>query len=50
MNKFAEEEGPKLQELLLKHAGTKDNWLSDWWLNVAYLDYRWATLDLDCPG
>eukprot|EP00117_Sycon_ciliatum_P031805 scpid51630/ scgid24814/ Carnitine O-acetyltransferase; Carnitine acetyltransferase len=33
-------EGPKLQSLLLKHAEGKDNWLTDWWLDVAYLTFR----------
>lgn len=33
-------EGKKLQELLEKRAAKEENWLSAWWLKVAYLDYR----------
>lgn len=40
VSKFAENEGPKLQELLENHAVGKENWLADWWLNAAYLDFR----------
>ena len=40
VSQFAETDGPKLQELLVKHAQDKQNWLADWWLNCAYLDYR----------
>ncbi|KAK2174837.1 hypothetical protein NP493_772g02027 [Ridgeia piscesae] len=32
--------GDKLQHLLEEKANKTVNWLEDWWLNVAYLDYR----------
>ena len=32
--------GEHLHEKLLEHAKTKENWLSDWWLDVAYLESR----------
>ncbi|ELT93087.1 hypothetical protein CAPTEDRAFT_218819 [Capitella teleta] len=37
-------EGEQLQRLLLDKAKGTVNWLSDWWLNLAYLEYR-----LPCP-
>ena len=32
--------GEHLHEKLLEHAKTKENWLSDWWLDCAYLESR----------
>ncbi|XP_071441839.1 carnitine O-acetyltransferase-like [Hetaerina americana] len=42
--------GEKLQSLLEKKAQSTNNWLSDWWLNVAYLDYRWPVTVYSSPG
>ncbi|XP_068244229.1 carnitine O-acetyltransferase-like isoform X1 [Palaemon carinicauda] len=42
--------GPKLQQSLLERAKTKDNWLYDWWMNTAYLDYRWPVVVWSSPG
>nr|XP_009861511.1 carnitine O-acetyltransferase-like [Ciona intestinalis] len=39
--------GEKLQELLLQHADKKENWLSDWWLDEAYLKSR-ASVVIHC--
>lgn len=32
--------GEKLHKLLLERAEREENWLSDWWLEGAYLGYR----------
>jgi len=32
--------GEKLQQALLERAENHENWLSEWWLRVAYLGYR----------
>lgn len=37
---FGEGDGPKLQKLLEDRAKRMDSWIADWWLNVAYLQYR----------
>ena len=37
---FLKKEGPYLQRLLLERAASRDNWLSEWWLEVAYLQFR----------
>lgn len=50
VKKFAEKDGPKLQELLVKHAAAKENWLSDWWLTSAYLEYRDPVIVFSSPG
>lgn len=42
--------GEKLQRLLEERSKNKENWLSDWWLNVAYLDYRWPVVVYSSPG
>ncbi|XP_039262836.2 peroxisomal carnitine O-octanoyltransferase-like isoform X2 [Styela clava] len=39
VEKFQQNEGPKLQEILSQKASVEKNWLEDWWLN-GYLDYR----------
>ncbi|PAA59778.1 hypothetical protein BOX15_Mlig002496g3, partial [Macrostomum lignano] len=42
--------GDKLQQLLLKHAEGKDNWLTDWWVNTAYLGFRESSVINVNPG
>lgn len=46
--------GVKLQALLEKRAEKLENWLSDptsnWWLNVAYLQYRDPVVFWSSPG
>ena len=36
---FLKKDGPYLQKLLLERAASRDNWLSEWWLE-AYLQFR----------
>ncbi|KAL8621111.1 hypothetical protein ACOMHN_048153 [Nucella lapillus] len=40
VGQFIQSPGPELQKILEKRAEETTNWLSDWWKNVAYLDYR----------
>ncbi|XP_070177314.1 carnitine O-acetyltransferase-like isoform X2 [Littorina saxatilis] len=40
VKEFLKSPGPELQRILEKRAEEKTNWLSEWWKNVAYLDYR----------
>ncbi|PVD21630.1 hypothetical protein C0Q70_17429 [Pomacea canaliculata] len=40
VQKFLKSPGPELQAFLEKKAANETNWLSEWWRNVAYLDYR----------
>lgn len=42
--------GKKLQELLTARAKKTENWLADWWLNVAYLEYRDPVVVYSSPG
>ncbi|XP_055524768.1 carnitine O-acetyltransferase-like [Wyeomyia smithii] len=42
--------GPKLQKLLEERAASKKNWLSDWWLQSAYLEYRDPVIIYSSPG
>lgn len=42
--------GEKLQKLLEEHASKKENWLSDWWLQCAYLEYRDPVVAFSSPG
>jgi len=42
--------GHTLQALLEERAKTKENWLSDWWLDVAYLAYRDPVTVWSSPG
>uniref|UniRef100_A0A1B6MKJ0 Choline/carnitine acyltransferase domain-containing protein n=2 Tax=Graphocephala atropunctata TaxID=36148 RepID=A0A1B6MKJ0_9HEMI len=42
--------GTQLQELLLKRAEKEENWLADWWLNSAYLEYRSPVVVFSSPG
>lgn len=32
--------GKKLQKLLVERAHQHENWLDEWWLHTAYLEYR----------
>ncbi|XP_062539602.1 carnitine O-acetyltransferase-like [Armigeres subalbatus] len=43
-------DGAKLQKLLEEHASRKKNWLSDWWLQSAYLQYRDPVIIYSSPG
>lgn len=42
--------GQKLQSMLQNRAANEDNWLSEWWLNTAYLDFRWPVVVWSSPG
>eukprot|EP00057_Strongylocentrotus_purpuratus_P011864 XP_011666338.1 PREDICTED: carnitine O-acetyltransferase [Strongylocentrotus purpuratus] len=42
--------GQDLQMGLINRAKKMDNWLSDWWLNVAYLDFRSPVIVHSSPG
>lgn len=42
--------GQKLQKLLEEQASKKENWLSDWWLQCAYLEYRDPVVVWSSPG
>ncbi|KAM9841199.1 carnitine O-acetyltransferase [Aulostomus maculatus] len=42
--------GEKLQRALERRAGRTENWLSDWWVQVAYLDYRLPVVVHSSPG
>ncbi|XP_058445312.1 carnitine O-acetyltransferase [Malaya genurostris] len=42
--------GTKLQKLLEDRAAVKKNWLSDWWLQSAYLEYRDPVIIYSSPG
>lgn len=50
VKKFGTGVGQKLQDLLVKKASNTDNWLSDWWINVAYLEYRDPVVLFSSPG
>ena len=39
-NEFLSNEGTYLQQLLQQRAASTDNWLSEWWLESAYLKFR----------
>lgn len=43
-------DGEKLQALLQKRAEQEENWLSEWWLNTAYLEYRDPVVVFSSPG
>ena len=47
---FEAGKGKKLQELLEARAKTTDSWLSDWWLDGAYLSYRDPVVVFSSPG
>ncbi|CAK9812001.1 Carnitine O-acetyltransferase [Anthophora quadrimaculata] len=42
--------GSKLHKKLLKKSETCDNWMSDWWLDTAYLGYRAPVIVNSSPG
>ncbi|XP_055585607.1 carnitine O-acetyltransferase-like [Uranotaenia lowii] len=42
--------GVKLQKLLEERASSKKNWLADWWLQAAYLEYRDPVIIYSSPG
>ncbi|XP_050360681.1 carnitine O-acetyltransferase-like isoform X2 [Nymphalis io] len=42
--------GQKLQSLLEKRAEQHENWLENWWLNTAYLEYRDPVVVFSSPG
>ncbi|KAK7066058.1 hypothetical protein SK128_011121 [Halocaridina rubra] len=52
VNKFKAPEGigPKLQVRLEQRAKARENWLYDWWMRSAYLDYRWPVVVWSSPG
>lgn len=50
IKKFENGVGSKLQKLLVEKALHSDNWLADWWLNVAYLEYRDPVVVYSSPG
>uniref|UniRef100_A0AAV2ISI5 Carnitine O-acetyltransferase n=1 Tax=Knipowitschia caucasica TaxID=637954 RepID=A0AAV2ISI5_KNICA len=43
-------DGERLQRALEKRAENTDNWLSEWWVQVAYLDYRLPVVVHSSPG
>ncbi|MCJ8748664.1 hypothetical protein PDJAM_G00167340 [Pangasius djambal] len=42
--------GERLQNSLERRASKLENWLSDWWLKTAYLDYRMPVVVHSSPG
>ncbi|XP_067106763.1 carnitine O-acetyltransferase [Osmerus mordax] len=42
--------GERLQKSLERRAQKTENWLSDWWLQTAYLDYRMPVVIHSSPG
>ncbi|KAG8267149.1 hypothetical protein J6590_057720 [Homalodisca vitripennis] len=42
--------GTKLQDLLLNRAEKEENWLAEWWLNTAYLEFRSPVVVYSSPG
>lgn len=47
---FEYKDGKKLQCLLEERAKSLNNWLSDWWLDTAYLTYRDPVVIFSSPG
>lgn len=47
---FVVKDLPKLQELLQKRADSLPNWLTPWWLNIAYLAARTPLPVVTSPG
>ncbi|KAK7895819.1 hypothetical protein WMY93_021144 [Mugilogobius chulae] len=43
-------EGERLQRALEQRAKKTENWLSEWWVQVAYLDYRLPVVVHSSPG
>ncbi|EGT58058.1 hypothetical protein CAEBREN_12488 [Caenorhabditis brenneri] len=50
VNEFVVKDMPKLQELLQKRADALPNWLTPWWLNIAYLAARTPLPVVTSPG
>ncbi|XGW11011.1 hypothetical protein V3C99_012483 [Haemonchus contortus] len=50
VERFKEKELPILQKLLEQRATTLNNWLTPWWLNVAYLESRTPLPIITSPG
>ncbi|KAL3281380.1 hypothetical protein HHI36_004590 [Cryptolaemus montrouzieri] len=50
VKKFEDNEGPVLQCYLEKRAENCENWLSEWWDNTAYLEYRDPVTVYSSPG
>lgn len=50
IKQFGTENGFALQEYLIYKAEKLENWLSDWWLNAAYLDFRSSVVVWSSPG
>ncbi|XP_059483056.1 carnitine O-acetyltransferase-like isoform X2 [Neocloeon triangulifer] len=48
--KFSGGVGEKLQKLLEDRAKKTENWLADWWLNSAYLEFRAPVVVFSNPG
>ncbi|TKR71794.1 hypothetical protein L596_019335 [Steinernema carpocapsae] len=48
--KFMDSEGHELQKLLEKRSQKLENWLTPWWLNVAYLEGRTPLPVVTSPG
>ncbi|KAF2348592.1 Acyltransferase ChoActase/COT/CPT, partial [Trinorchestia longiramus] len=42
--------GERLQQHLLQRAASKDNWMSEWWLDSAYLQFRMPVVVWSSPG
>lgn len=42
--------GDRLQSGLEKRASNTDNWLSEWWVQIAYLEYRLPVVVHSSPG
>lgn len=47
---FEQNEAPNLQSYLENKAKNCENWLSDWWDNTAYLEYRDPVTVFSSPG
>uniref|UniRef100_H2W9P4 Carn_acyltransf domain-containing protein n=1 Tax=Caenorhabditis japonica TaxID=281687 RepID=H2W9P4_CAEJA len=50
VNEFVVKDLPKLQDLLQKRAEALPNWLTPWWLNIAYLAARTPLPVVTSPG
>jgi len=40
----------KLQQILLERAKTKENWMSEWWVDTAYFQFRSPVVVWSSPG
>lgn len=47
---FMKDSGAKLQKLLIEKAKSTENWLAEWWLNAAYLEFRQTVMIWSSPG